>query len=166
MEEIKERLKQMLLEDSMGTVIRSKVGAEIEEERSSLYHLNKEHKRGKRNNVLKLKVKNEAGREEIVEEEDIIENNVLKFFEPLFRNMHGSDLNVKNTTFQQDTTYLEDYLNDLEKLTLEEKEFLLRPVDLEELRETVKNWRMGKAQGQMGFPMKCIKSGEIYFVTI
>ena len=56
-EEIKERLKEMLLEDSMGTVIRSKTGADIEEERSSLHHLNKEHKRGSRNNILKLKIK-------------------------------------------------------------------------------------------------------------
>ena len=64
--------------------------------------------------------------------------------------MHGSDLKVKNKTFQQDTTFLEEYLNDLHKLTLEEKEYLLKPVDLEELREIVKELENGKSPGSDG----------------
>ena len=151
-EEIKERLKQMLLEDSMGTVIRSKTGAEAEEERSSLYHLNREHKRGRRNNVLKLKIKNRNGNEVVTEDEKEIEENVLSFFEPLFRGMHGSDLKVKKESFQQDTTYLDEYLDTLEKLTCEEKYYLLKPVDLEEIRETVKELEEGKSPGSDGLP--------------
>ena len=154
---IKERLKTMLLEDNMGIIVRSKMGADVEEERSSLFHLNREHKRGNRNNVLKLKIKREDGNEEIEENGTKIEENVLKFFEPLFRGMHSSDLKVNNETFQQDSNYLHEFLEGLSKLTEEEKEYLLRPVDLEELKEIVKELENGKSPGSDGFTYELYK---------
>ena len=76
---IKGRLKEMLLEESMRAVVRSKVGGEVEEEKASLYHTNREHKRGQRCNLLNLKAK--RGNEEIIlENEEEIEEKVLEFF--------------------------------------------------------------------------------------
>ena len=52
----KEKIREILLEDAMGAILHSKEGGEAEEEKASLFFVNREHKCGERTNMLKLKV--------------------------------------------------------------------------------------------------------------
>ena len=69
----------------------------------------------------------------------------------MFNGRHGNDSKVKEGIFSQDATFLDEFLDGLECLDLEDKEFLIRDFDMDELREYVKELEAGKIPGLDGF---------------
>ena len=141
---IKEKLKLLLKEDSMGFVVRSRFGQNAEEERASLFHAGREIK-NTRNNIQKLK------REDIVlSDPHVIEEEVIKYFEALFNGYHDTSLRSRGFPFVPDNSNISDLLSDLSVMTSDESLKLEVPISIEELECVVKECKVNKAPGLDG----------------
>ena len=76
----------MVREDALGFLVRSRFKQNADDEGASLFHAARELKNAK-NNILKLKI---DGR--VVADENIIEDEITKFFFALFNGHHGQNL--------------------------------------------------------------------------
>ena len=149
---IKERLKRMCLEDMDGLVIRSKGREYIDEEKGSIFHLEKILKQAKENNLSKLKVNGVES-----ENHDEIEQEVLGFYKALFNGHHrsvGDSLKPQDTgqPFQEDLTYLDQFLDHVPVLTPQHREALARPIQLMEIVEALKTSAKHRSPGLDGLP--------------
>ena len=72
---MKQKINKILMAESMGFVVRSRFQENAEMERASLYHVNREKKRGKGSNLEKLMINNSEE-----DNRDKIEEAVLQFF--------------------------------------------------------------------------------------
>ena len=149
---IKERIDTILLEDASGYIIRSRFKNNAANEAASLYHANKELKNSQKNTLKKLKV-NGA----VIEDDKIIEEEVLRFFNALFNGHHDTRLVNTGSAFVPDFSGLDSYLAgigtlpDLARDEME-KEFLL-----EELRDIVKECENNKSPGLDGLSYEFYK---------
>ena len=85
---IKEKLRKMLLYESMGLVIRSRQKEYAEEERGGMYYHNKEMKKTGSNHLNKMKYKDEEGNVQITTDAAKIANETVNFYEALFNGRH------------------------------------------------------------------------------
>ena len=104
----------------MGIILRSRHQELIEKEKLSLFHVNREIKRGKKSSVQSLSkiVNNERI---TVTDRNEIESMSVKFFTQLFQGHHCSDGTISNSPFEPDLSKLDDFLKDLGKLPEAEK---------------------------------------------
>ena len=102
---VKTILKDMLQEDAFGYVVRSRFKNNVSEEAASLFHANKEVKNAKNNNINSLKINDVA-----VSNQEIIEEEVTKFFHALFNGYHDENLENTGKSFQADYRDLDFFL--------------------------------------------------------
>ena len=142
---VKTMLNDMLQEDAFGYVVRSRFKNNISEEAASLFHANREVKNAKSNNIDSLKIK-----DDVTSNQEVIEEEVTKFFHALFNGYH--DENIVNTgkTFQADSTDLDFFINDLATLSDSARDALVKDMTMAELEEIVKNCDHNKSPGLDG----------------
>ena len=109
----------------MDVVIISKTGGQVEEERASLFHLNREQLRAKRMNIIKLKFYAVQPEEEtILENKKEIEEQILNFFRPLFCGRHDRNGIDTGVEFVQGESFWDELLEGLGTLSKEDIELL------------------------------------------
>ena len=152
-ERIKTRLKDLVLEDSWGVAIRSRVTSEIEDEAAGIYHLNQEKSKAAKCSLSQLKVG-----DNIVTERDKVLDEVMGFFKPLFEGRHGSGGVVNDTTFVQDESLLPHFLEGLPKLSSQSKRQLEQPITLQEYLDMVDKLPTNKSPGLDGLSYEFYKA--------
>ena len=80
---LKCKLKKMFFEDSLGIIVRSRFKESSDNEKLSLFHLNREVKRGKKTSLSKLS-KIEKNERVVVEDKTEINRMAVNFFSSLF----------------------------------------------------------------------------------
>ena len=142
---VKTMLNDMLQEDAFGYVVRSRFKNNVSEEAASLFHANKEVKNAKNNNINSLKINDVA-----VSNQEIIEEEVTKFFHALFNGYHDENLENTGKSFQADYRDLYFFLNDLATLSDSAREGLVKDMTMGELEEIVKDCDQNKSPGLDG----------------
>ena len=150
---IKEEIKKMILQDSMGIVVRSRYQQISEEEKGSIFYAAREIKNS-RNNISALKVN-----ESIVKDRKIIEATVTTFFTSLFNGHHNSKLENTGASFVPDYSGVDEFLNGIGVMSDSESQEMIHDISMEELEETLKKCKNNKSPGLDGFPY------ELYKVT-
>ena len=150
---IKNEVSKLLLEDTSGYVIRSRFKYNASNEVASLYHANKELKNSKKNSLNKLKIN-----DVIIEDADIIEAEVSKFFHALFNGYHDSSLVDTGSPFVPDYSGLDSYLDGLGSLPDLARDELEKDMLMEELGEIVKECENNKSPGLDGLSYEFYKT--------
>ena len=153
---IKEKIRKMLVYDSMGVMIRSRIKEYAEEEKGSIYHYNRERKKTGSSSLTKLKYM-EGNVEKITSEPDKIEQLVVNFYDALLNGRHDKNLHDTGVPFQPSDVYLEEFLAPLSTLTQEAKVDLVKEVTHKEIGEIVKSCPNGKSPGLDGIPYEFYK---------
>ena len=149
-QEIKTRLRNIINEESLGFVIRSKEQNLVEGEKATIYHKNREVKLGNKANLETLKI-NGA----ICDNFEIIQNTLVNYFSALFNGHHRSteDSNVPVDTgasFEPDLSLLPDFLQGLGQLDDTEADGLEHLVTLDELKAALKTCARNRSPGLDG----------------
>ena len=150
--EIRAKLKQIINEEAMGFIIRSKETERDDEEMASVYHLSKERKNGEQSTLTQLKID-----DNIVDDPVRIEYEVISFFSSLFNGHHRSDINSispidTGQPFVPDLTLLPDFLEDLGSIDQATSEGLDQPISLDEVKLALKSCAKNKSPGLDGLP--------------
>ena len=155
---IKEDLNKILLFEANGIKIRSKHQEELEVEKASLFHMNREIKKGEANNAEALLIGPPDSRY-LETNHEKCKDEILTFFTALFSGKLGLDGEILNVAFEKDDTYLPDFLNDnLKKLSDVEQYGLEQKFNFDELKQCVKNLPKHKSPGIDGLPFELYKS--------
>ena len=144
---LKKRLVDLLLVEAEGVKIRSRFQENQEKEKGSLYHLAREKKRGKANNLEKLKIN-----DIVVDDSKVIEKELLTFYESLFNGHSG-----RNEPFVMDEKLLPEFLENVGKLSEPDKVFLDSPFTLDEMKDTIKALPTNKSPGLDGISNEFMK---------
>lgn len=155
---VKEKLKRMLVYDSLGLVIRSRQKEYAEEERGSIFHHNKEMKKTGSNHLNKMKFRDGDGRVQVTADPDRIADQTVKFYEALFNGRHDKDLVDTGQPFQPSDEYLEMFLNPLSTLSEESQAMLVKELTYDEVKQLVKDCPAGRSPGLDGLPYEFFKS--------
>ena len=135
---LRSRIRSMVQEDVEGFRIRSRTRENVEAETGSLYHVNREVKRGDNTNFRELMVDGT-----LVQDKDRVEEEIINFFQTLFNGNHRSvegepDPVDTGVPFQPDFQNLGEFLQDVGQVPEEEKEELENPLSLEEVEMAIK----------------------------
>ena len=144
---LKNELKRYHRENAMGVIIRSKFNENAEMERASLFHVGREMRNGEKNSLNKMVINGK-----VEDDRAKIEEEVMRFFFPLFNGMHGKGGVDTGNTFQQDDSNLREFLDPLTKLTDEQRDKLEEPINFDELVEIMKGLPKSKSPGLDGLP--------------
>ena len=148
---IKEKLNQMLMEDAMGFVVRSRFHQNAEEERASLFHAGREMKNGK-NSITKIK---SVGK--ILTDQSSIEKVVTRFFGALFNGHHSTNLQDTGQPFTPNNTYLDEVLANLVSMDGNDSRQLEVDLNIDEVEFVVHNCASNKAPGLDGLSYEFYK---------
>ena len=113
---------------------------------------------------LKINVSESNPDGNVISDQNRIEQEILGFLNPLFNGFHrpgpigGKPVNA-GSTFIQDTSHLDNFLDGLGRLSPESRDSLEEPVELEGLLEVIKDCEKNKSPGIDGLPY------EFYQVT-
>ncbi len=147
--EIKHRINDVNQQEMEGVKVRSRFQENIEKERGSLYHLAREKKNGKKNNLEVLKIDGNN-----VTDQAKIQEKVLDYFEKLFNGRLD-----RKEEFVMDEGKLPELLNDnLGKLTDADKEMFCQPFSMDELKFVIKNLPNNKSPGLDGLSNEFYKA--------
>ena len=149
--DIREQLHQLLKEDAMGFVVRSRFGQNAEEERASLFHAGRELKNNK-NNLFTIKRQGVQ-----ITDESEIEAEVTSFFNALFNGHHDSNLRDTGVSFTPDNTHLDQLLTDLSRMNKDESEKLEVDVCADELEFVISKCANNKSPGLDGLSYEFYK---------
>ena len=141
---VREKLNQMLLEDAVGFVVRSRFHQNAEEEKASLFHAGREFKNSK-NKITSL-----TSHGQILTDPLLIENEVKTFFGALFNGQHDTQLQDTGIPFQPDNTNLNDMLADLVAMEKRDSEKLDVDISIEELELVISECVNNKSPGLDG----------------
>ena len=133
------RLRDIMREECMGFKIRSRQKENLETEKASLYHVNREAKKSKHRGIASLVMN---GIE--VEDKDAIQEEVLVFFGNLFHGHHRAGGKNAGTTFQPDFENINKFLEGIGKLSESSKAKIQEEIKLEELELAVKDLKVKK----------------------
>ena len=151
---VREEIKTILLQESMGFVVRSRFNENSEAEVASLFHFNRENKNSKKNNLNSLKIG-----DEISADKNIIEAEVLQYFGALFNGHHDKHLHDTGQSFVPDNSGLDDFLTGLGKLSPESQTKLARDLTFSEIEDIVFNeCENNKSPGLDGLPYELYKA--------
>ena len=104
------RLKKMNQEDAFGFVVRSRHQELAEQEKSSLYHVNRELKKGNRS-ILDSIAEIKNNERIIITDRRKIEQMTVTFFSHLFQGHHRSNGPMENTPFSPDFSNIDRFLS-------------------------------------------------------
>ena len=155
---LKSEINKILIFEANGIKIRSRFQENAEQERGSLFHMNREIKKAKENNVEKLMIGPE-GRQVIETDPNKCKEEAEQFFGALFSGRVGVKGEVLDHPFEMNEEFLNYFLNDnLAKLSDEDKEALERPFNEDELKLCIKNLPRNKTPGLDGIPFEVYKA--------
>ena len=150
---LKEQLRQLLLYEQEGIIIRSRHQQEAEEERAGLFHAGKEVKNAAKNGLERLKVAREGGGFDIIEEEEKIEEALYRFNDALFNaRLDGNLCETGVTTLPQLHLHQDEFLTDLPKISEASGRRLVAKLTVEEVEDYLKQMENGKSPGEDGLP--------------
>ena len=150
---LKERLRAILMQEVQGVVVRSRYQQNVEEERATLFHQNKEVKMTQKRKLSKLKLRNGDGTFEnctISEDEDEIAEECFQFFDALLNGRHDKDLRDTGQPFEPSHEHLPQFLSNLPTLSEDSRELLVAPLEKEEIEAVLKQCQTGKSPGLDG----------------
>ena len=132
---LRERIKGILKQETMGFMVRSRQGENAEEEQASLFHAARELKTGGRSDVSTIKVKDNQGNLVDLSDPGQIELEITKFFETLFNGQHrtvpGSPDPVDTgILFEPNLQDLPEFMQGLGNLSPEDRVALDAPLTL------------------------------------
>ena len=150
---LKSEINKILIFEANGIKIRSRFQENAEEEKGSLFHMNREIKRAKENNVEKLLI------DQVVETDPSkCKKEAMSYFTALFSGKLSIDGDILDEAFEMNEELLEDFLTDkIAKLTEADKEALERPFVEEELESCIKKLPRNKTPGLDGLPFEVYK---------
>ena len=152
---VRKEIKTMLEKDSMGFVVRSRYKENIESEKASLFHLNRENKNFKKGSLESLKIDGE-----VTKDTNKIEAKVLKYFGALLNGHHDRNGADTGHPFQPDYSDLPDFLVNLAKLSQTSQDNLVKNLTVEQVKFVVlKKCEKNKSPGLDGLAY------EFYQVT-
>ena len=125
---IRQQLKAILLQESMGFVVRSRYKENLETEMASLFHANRENKNYSKNNHHELKIG-----DKISSDKTEIESEILGYYNALFNGHHNRDYVDTGHPFIPDNSQLPDFLTGLGKLSPSSKVNLAKDLTFEEV---------------------------------
>ena len=131
---MRQEIKEILQHETKGSLVRSRFKENSESEFASLFHVNREKKNAAKNNLDSLKVG-----DEIIDNKDIIEENITKYFGALFNGHHNSDLVDTGHPFEPNNSDLPDFLAGLGKLSPEGQNKLAENLSFDEVEFIVKH---------------------------
>ena len=151
---IRQQLKEILQQETMGFVVRSRFKENLETEQASLFHANRECKNFSKNNLHELKIG-----DQISSNRNQNEAEVLQYFGALFNGHHNRDLEDTGSPFISDDSELPDFLSGLGKLSSESKAKLIKNLSYEEVEFIVKHdCSSNKSPGLDGLPYELYKA--------
>ena len=118
---IRKKIKSMLEKESMGFVIRSRFQENLESEKSSLFHLNRENKNFHKSSMKSLKINNQ-----VTSDKTKIEEEILKYFGALFNGHHDRNGEDTGQPFVPDNSDLPAFLENLPKLSQPSQNSLIK----------------------------------------
>ena len=140
----KEELSTMINMDAMGLVIRSRFQQNAEEERASVYHSAKEL-RGKKGFVSALNINGVPENDET-----LIEDHILKYFNALFNGHHDSALVDTGRPFEPENRFLSQMLQDLTKMDDHDIYGMEDEITCDEIEYVLKHASLNKSPGLDG----------------
>ena len=146
---IKSRIRQMVEEDNVGFIVRSRTQENVNEEKATLYHAAREVKK---TSMDKLKINGV-----ISSSQDHIEAEVINFFSALLNGHHDVNLRDSGSPFSPDNTCLPEMLNGLPSLEADSSEALHCNVDVEEVEYVIGKCASNKAPGLDGLTYEFYK---------
>ena len=138
------RIKDMLLEDSMGLVVRSK-DAVISEEEVGVFHAHKESLRGNKNVISDLDVD-----DNIINDPAEIKDKILSFYSSLLSGSMNND-GVSGNVFNQDITDHSYFLEELPVISDESREAVQAEITVDEIEDALASAPEEKSPGIDGF---------------
>ena len=154
---IKSEINKILLFEATGIKIRSRFQENAELERASLFHMNREIKKGKENNAEMLKI-GPPGNQYIEKNHLKCRDEILKYFSALFSGRLGINGEIFELPFEMDITNENEFINDdLGKLSEFDKEALEKVFSDEELKECIKDLPRNKSPGIDGLSFELYK---------
>ena len=151
---VRQEINTILLQESMGFVVRSRFNENSETEVASLFHTNRENKMSNKNNLDSLNIDGEVS-----DNKDIIEAEVLKYFGALFNGHHDQNLEDTGKPFVPDNTGLPDFLTGLGKLSAESQTKVARDLTFAEVEYIIVNeCDNNKSPGLDGLPYEFYKA--------
>ena len=155
---IKQDLNKILLFEANGIKIRSRHKEDLEVEKASLFHMNREIKKGESNNAEALLIGPPDSRY-LETDPKKCKDEILTFFTALFSGKLGLDGEILNDPFEQDMTHIPEFLNDdLKKLSDEEQFGLEQNFSSDDLELCLKSLPKHKSPGIDGLPFEMYKS--------
>ena len=142
---IRGRLRDMMREECLGYKIRSRFKENLETEKASLFHVNREKKKSSQGGISCLRI----GGAEVTDKEEI-EAEVLGYFGALFQGHHRAGGLNAGTPFEPDFSHINEFLEGMGRLSEQSRERLQEEVKMEELVEAVKNLSSNKSPGNDG----------------
>ena len=152
---VRRELRNLLLKESMGVIVRSRHKENLETEKASLFFQNRENKKFKQCSLHELKINGQ-----ITSDKKTIEDSVLKYFGALFNGHHDKNGQDTGQAFKPNFAALPEFLEGLGCLSQESREALIKKLSLEEIKHIVlKECDANKSPGLDGLPY------EFYQVT-
>ena len=139
---VKENIRILMLEGASGHQVRSRFANNATEEVSTLFHANMEAKNANKNSLNRLKVDGK-----VVEDQAVVEEEILAFFQALFNGHHDANLKNTGTPFVPNWAGLESYLDVLTPLPNDERDSLSTCIDVDDLRYIISNCPNNKSPG-------------------
>ena len=149
---IRARLREIMRKESLGFSVRSRFKENIECEKASLYHVNREKKKGGQKTVTKLLIDNQE-----VEDREAIQGEICDYFGALFKGHHRRGGRNVGTPFKPDFTLINEFLGDLGQLSEASKEKIEAKVKMGELEDAIKDLQNNKSPGLDGIPAEFYK---------
>ena len=138
---LKRQINNMLAIEAEGLKVRSRFKENHEKEKASLFHLARELKQGKQNNLEELLIDGN-----IESDPERCKSEVLNFYEPLLNGRHG-----RPAAFQMEEDLLPEFLtDDIRQLSDADKDSLDRIFTEEELTVCIKALPKNKSPGLDG----------------
>ena len=154
---IKSEINKILLFESTGIKIRSRFQENAELERASLFHMNREIKKGKENNAEALMV-GPQGEQKLEQNHNKCKAEVLEYFSALFSGRLGVNGEIFELPFEMDEALLPEFLNDdVGKLSDIDRDALEKDFSEEELKLCMKKLPNNKTPGIDGLGFELYK---------
>jgi hypothetical protein len=171
---LKERVRVILMQEVQGIVVRSRYQQNVEEERGTLFHLNKEVKMSQKRKLSKLKLRDEDGSfdsKRITEDENEMAGECLAFFDALLNGRHDCNLLDTGHSFIPSYEHLPEFLTGLPTLSEASRQMLVSPLQKEELKDVLKECQKGKSPGLDGLSYEFYRAtwdviGEDFFSAL
>ena len=171
---LKERIRVILMQEVQGIVVRSRYQQNVEEERGTLFHLNKELKMSQKRKLSKMKLRDENGSfdsNRITEDDNEMAEECLAFFDALLNGRNDCNRLDTGHPFVPSYEHLPEFLSGLPTLSEASRQMLVSPLLKDEIKDVLKQCEKGKSPGLDGLSYEFYRAtweviGEDFFSAL